>query len=94
MPFFENRAHGGTLGSLASYLMTSDFKSVVEIIQNEMTLEQKKQFTNQIGKLFQGIQLKDAAAGMVLLASKKNLKGAVITEMGNYFRNELGLSFL
>ncbi|KAJ8928925.1 hypothetical protein NQ314_018446 [Rhamnusium bicolor] len=74
--------------------MTSEFKSVVDIIQNEMTFEQKKQFANQIEKLFQGIQLKDAAAGMIILASNNNLKGAVITEMGNYFRNELGMSFL
>lgn len=83
---------GGALGSAASYMMTSNFKSIPQILREDMTEEQRKKLFRRVSTFFRGIMITDVASAMAILSTNVNLKSNIVSVLIDYLRNDMGLN--
>lgn len=90
---FEYLILGGVLGTLAAYNMTSNYKSLIQIIY-EMDFHTQKRLFDVIQNVVTTIDITDAVKFMVLLTTSQSIKQAVICEAINFVRNELSMEIM
>lgn len=83
---------GGTIASaVAAYTTRGKFKSVVEIINNDMTLEQKNRLVEHVERAMQTISASDLQTLAMILVSP-TMKEVIIKEIILYLSRELNLA--
>ncbi|CAH0550132.1 unnamed protein product [Brassicogethes aeneus] len=86
---------GGTLGSLSSAKYSQGkFKSVMRVINEDMTREQRQRLSGAVSKVLNSVTAKDVTAVMLILSTNQSLKAAVINEIGTFLKNEMYMSIV
>ncbi|KAB0790213.1 hypothetical protein PPYR_01560 [Photinus pyralis] len=85
-------AIGGTLGSiLAAWNGSGKFKSVAEVILEDMTPTQRENLANAIKIALQDVSWEDAVQLTTLIMTNDSLKLLLMNEICKYLKNEMGL---
>ncbi|XP_074038307.1 protein C19orf12 homolog [Leptinotarsa decemlineata] len=83
---------GAALGGAASMAFGSEFKSLVDIIRQDMTEKQREQLAESVRHLFRGIQLTDTVEIMAMLAQNTSLKSSIINGIVGFIQQEMKCS--
>ncbi|KAL3287864.1 hypothetical protein HHI36_002321 [Cryptolaemus montrouzieri] len=84
---------GGTLGSAtAAYVCKGQCKSLVHIIQYDMTPVQKERLAASVTHAIQKFRAEDLTLLLPLVLKSEQLKGVVIQEMVTFFAREMQLA--
>ncbi|XP_068244252.1 protein C19orf12 homolog isoform X2 [Palaemon carinicauda] len=87
-------AIGGTLGGCtAAYLSQGKFKSVVSIINNDLTGAQRESLANSVRGIFSEIGPADYAA-LTLYIAQPAVKERIIQEVIGYFQSQLQMTII
>lgn len=81
---------GGLLGTIAAFNMTSNYKSLIQII-NEMDYQTQKKLFDVIQNVVTSVDITDVVKFTILLTTSQSMKQAVICEAINFIRNELSM---
>ncbi|KAG5861667.1 hypothetical protein JTB14_004739 [Gonioctena quinquepunctata] len=85
---------GAAVGSAASFALVSEFKSVFEIIRDDMTPAQRRQLAGSINSILGGMQITNAVSVLALLSRNSNLKSSVLQQIISFFQQEMNMSIL
>ncbi|KAG5882069.1 hypothetical protein JTB14_023756 [Gonioctena quinquepunctata] len=85
---------GAAVGSAASFALGSEFKSVFEIIRDDMTPAQRRQLAGSINSILGGMQITNAVSVLALLSRNSNLKSSVLQQIIYFFQQEMNMSIL
>lgn len=87
-------AVGGTVGGCtAAYLSQGKFKSVVSIINNDLTFAQRERLANSVRGIFSEIGPADYAA-IALYVAQPAVKERIIQEIISFFQSQLQLTII
>lgn len=81
---------GGLVGSVTAYNMSSDYKSLLQVI-HELNYEKQKKLFDTIQNLVTSIDINDVVKFALIIATNQSLKQAIIYETINFVRNELSM---
>lgn len=82
---------GGIVGTIAAFNMTQNYKSLLQVIHDEMDEEIQKRMFDAIQSVVTSIDITDAIKFVVLLSSNQSIKQAVIYEAINFIQNEMSM---
>lgn len=82
---------GGIVGTIAAYNMTQNYKSLLQVIHDDMDVEKQKKMFDAIQNVVTSIDITDAIKFVVLLSSNESIKKAVIYETINFIQNEMSM---
>ncbi|CAH1179152.1 unnamed protein product [Phaedon cochleariae] len=83
---------GAALGSAAAMALVSEFKSVVEIIRDDMNDTEREKLARSVGSLLKGINITSVGAVVAAVSAKSGLKSKVVNEITNFLQNEMQLN--
>lgn len=81
---------GGLVGTVAAVNMTSNYKSLIQIL-DEMDYNKQKKLFDAIQSVVANIDIADVTKFVLLLTTSQSIKQAVIHEAINFVRNELSM---
>lgn len=81
---------GSILGTLAMLQMTSNYKSLIQVI-NELDYDVQKKLFDTLQNTVSNIDITDVIKFGMLLTTNQSIKNAIIFEAINFIRNELSL---
>lgn len=88
-------AVGGTLGSVVAAVKTSgEFKSVSQVILEDMTPYQQTQLAASCMKIIQDFRVEDIAILLPLLLNAPAAQQALLTQVTSYITNEMKLKII
>lgn len=82
---------GGIVGTIAAYNMSQSYKSLLQVIHEDMDVEKQKKLFDAIQSVVTSIDITDAIKFVVLLSTNQSIKKAVIYETINFIQNELSM---
>lgn len=82
---------GGIVGTIAAYNMSQNYKSLLQVIHEDMDVEKQKKLFDAIQSVVTSIDITDAIKFVVLLSTNQSIKKAVIYETINFIQNELSM---
>ncbi|XP_050726911.1 protein C19orf12 homolog isoform X2 [Eriocheir sinensis] len=87
-------AVGGTVGGLtAAFLSHGKFKSVADVIRNDLTVAQREQLSNSVRNIIYGIGPEDVLV-LTAYALQPAVKERVLQEVFSFFRSQLQLQIV
>lgn len=87
-------AVGGTVGGLtAAFLSHGKFKSVADVIRNDLTVAQREQLSNSVGNIIYAIGPEDVLV-LTAYALQPAVKERVLQEVFSFFRSQLQLQIV
>nr|XP_023025614.1 protein C19orf12 homolog [Leptinotarsa decemlineata] len=88
-------AVGGTLGSItAAWRSREKYRSVVDILRNELTSQQQEKLATSIKNILQNVKPDDCIKLLALVLTSTSLKEAVLKEIGNFLMKEMSLQMI
>nr|CAH7719265.1 unnamed protein product [Callosobruchus chinensis] len=87
-------AIGGTLGSIYGACRAQNFKSVVVILKDELTDEQKQRLSQSLEGILSSVSQEDVATLVTLIVTTPSLKEAVLKELGNFLMREFSATMI
>lgn len=88
MPFQSDLILGGTVSSVGLACRGKSYKSVVNILRNDLSLVQKQQLIHSVSRILNNINVQDFSKLLTLIISSAHLKEAIINEIGRFLFNE------
>lgn len=82
---------GGIVGTIAAYNMTQNYKSLLQVIHDDMDVEKQKKMFDAIQSVVTSIDITDVIKFVVLLSANQSIKTAVIYEAINFIQNEMSM---
>ncbi|XP_056641135.1 protein C19orf12 homolog [Diorhabda sublineata] len=88
-------ALGGTLGSITgAWCSKGKFKSVAEILRNDLSPNQQQKLIKHVKAALQKIRPEDWVSLLTIVLTSASLKEIVIKEIGTFLLNELNLTMV
>jgi len=88
-------AIGGAIGGCIAYVIgDGKFKPVSRVITHEMKSEDREQLVNSVHTILADLDATDGMQMLVLINGNAALKGRLITEVTNFFQNQLNMAIL
>lgn len=88
-------AIGGAIGGCLAYLLgNGKFKPVSRVITHDMKNEDRQQLVQSVRRIVDDLDATDGMQLLVLINGNAALKGRVITEVTNFFQNQLNMAIL
>jgi hypothetical protein len=84
---------GGVLGTIATLQMTSNYKSLIQVI-NELNYDVQKKMFDALQNIATNIDITDVIKFGMLLTTNQSMKQAIIFEIINFVRNELSMEIV
>lgn len=84
---------GGLLGTLVACNMTSNYKSLIQVI-SEMDYDKQKRMVDTLQNVVTSIDITDVIKFGILLTTNQSIKQVVIFEAINFIRNELSMEIV
>lgn len=81
---------GGVVGSALGYATSSNFKSVIQVVQ-EMPEKQKQALMDAFGKVFSNLEVTDLASLKYLIASDVAVKTLLVRQLKEFLKTECQL---
>lgn len=82
---------GGLVGTIAAFNMTQNYKSLLQVIHDDMDYEKQKKLFDSIQAVVTAIDITDVIKFVVLLSTNQSIKQLVINEAINFVRNEMSM---
>lgn len=82
---------GGLVGTIAAFNMSQNYKSLLQIIHDDMDYEKQKKLFDAIQNVVSTIDITDVVKFVVLLSTNQSIKQAVIHEAINFVQKELSM---
>jgi len=82
---------GGLVGTIAAFNMTQNYKSLLQVIHDDMDYEKQKKLFDSIQGVVTAIDITDVVKFVVLLSTNQSVKQLVINEAINFVRNEMSM---
>ena len=85
----------GAIGGCIAYVIgNGKFKPVSRVITHEMKTEDRQQLVNSVHTILADLDATDGMQMLVLINGNAALKGRLITEVTNFFQNQLNMAIL
>uniref|UniRef100_A0A2M4CTZ3 Putative conserved plasma membrane protein n=1 Tax=Anopheles darlingi TaxID=43151 RepID=A0A2M4CTZ3_ANODA len=85
---------GGAVGGLVAYAMSNDFKTVSEIIRNELTVAEQERLKERILGALSQFQATDLVVILPLLAGNVSAQRAVLSAVTTFLTNEMRMQII
>jgi len=82
---------GGLVGTVAAYNMGPHYKSLIQVIYDDMDYAKQKKLFDAIQSVVSSIDITDIAKFVFLLSNSSSIKQAIIHEAINFISNEMSL---
>ncbi|XP_037941551.1 protein C19orf12 homolog [Teleopsis dalmanni] len=82
-------AIGGAAGGIAAYSMSGNFKSLSDIIRNDLTDAQKRELVDRIQTAARGVNAADIAMLAPLILNNSSMQTLVLEVVKNFVTSEL-----
>lgn len=83
---------GASGGVLAAVLAESSFKSVAEVIRNDLTEEDRQKLVTHVRLIIQNVDAGDLVALTAIISASPTLKNNIITEVTRFFRYNMNMT--
>lgn len=88
-------AIGGAIGGCLAYVFgNGKFRPVSDVIMHDMRNEDRQQLVHSVQRILADLDPADAMHLLVLINGNAALKGRVITEVTNFFQNQMNMAIL
>ncbi|CAH1163567.1 unnamed protein product [Phaedon cochleariae] len=88
-------AVGGTIASVTTaWRSRYSYRSVVDVLRNDLTPEQKRKLVDSVQNLISKIKPEDCLKLLTLVLTNASLKEAVLTEIGCFLLKEMRLQMI
>lgn len=88
-------AIGGAIGGCLAYVLgNGKFTPVSDVIKHDMRPEDRQELVRSVERITADLDAADAMHLLVLIQGNAALKGRVVTEVTNFFQNQLNMAIL
>lgn len=84
---------GGTASSVLVAALGKQYKSVIDILKNDLSPEQKQRLVSAVEEIVCNIRPSDVATLLPIVLSRKTVKEAIVEEIGKFLLNEFSYKF-
>jgi len=88
-------AIGGAIGGCLAYVLgNGKFRPVSDVIKHDMRPEDRQELVRSVERITADLDAADAMHLLVLIQGNAALKGRVVTEVTNFFQNQLNMAIM
>jgi len=88
-------AIGGAIGGCLAYVLgNGKFRPVSDVIMHDMRPEDRQELVRSVERITADLDAADAMHLLVLIQGNAALKGRVVTEITNFFQNQMNMAIL
>ncbi|XP_049937689.1 protein C19orf12 homolog [Schistocerca serialis cubense] len=82
-------AIGSTLGGIAAYIMSDNFKPLPQILKEDLSVQQKEELVRSVRAVINDIRVEDAVMLATLIVGNRTLSKTVLQLVVNFLRTQM-----